>query len=73
MYVVSIKVEKRNAEVPEVQEILTKYGDGIETRLGIHTSEKQGIIIAIYSKENVEQFVEEINEIGNVSANHMKV
>lgn len=72
MYVVSIKVEKRHSEIPEVQEILTKYGDAIETRLGLHTKEKQGIIIALYNKQNVEQFVEEINSIGEVTANFME-
>ena len=73
MYIVSIKVEKRHKEVPEIQSILTKYGESIDTRLGIHTKDKQGLIVVVYSKENVEQFVEELNSIGNITSNYMEV
>ena len=72
MYIVSIKVEKRDKEVPEIQNILTKYGEAIDTRLGIHTKDKHGLIIVVYSEENIEQFVEELNAIGDVEANFME-
>ena len=72
MYIVSINVEKRDKEVPEIQSVLTKYGEAIDTRLGIHTKDKHGLIIVVYSKENVEQFAEELNAIGDVEVNFME-
>ncbi len=65
MYIVSISVNSRNLVVPEIQNVLTKYGEKISTRLGIHdsTRENRGIIIVSYVEEDVEQFVEELNGI----------
>ncbi len=73
MYIVSIKTEKRQKEVPEIQQILTEYGESIETRLGVHTKEKQGLIIVVYSEKNVEEFIEKLNSIGTVTVNFMEV
>ena len=72
MYIVSIKTEKRKEEIPDVQQILTTFGEAIDTRLGIHTKNNQGLIIVVYTKENVEEFVEELNTIGSVTANYME-
>ena len=72
MYIVSIKVEKRNEEIPDVQKVLTNFGEAIDTRLGIHTKDNQGLLIIVYSGENIDEFVEEINSVGSVTANYME-
>lgn len=55
--IIAIKVNGRIANAPHVQEILTKYGCNIKTRVGFHeTNEDQcstdGILILqLYGKE----------------------
>ncbi len=75
MYIVSISIEHREKCVPEVQEVLTRYGENISTRLGIHNPEKEntGVIILSYVGENVKEIAEELNEIPEVTANFMEV
>ena len=65
MYIVSISVNSRNLVVPEIQNVLTKYGEKISTRLGMHdsTKENRGVIIVSYIDEDIDQFVEELNGI----------
>lgn len=72
MYIVSISIDKRYKEVPEVQTVLTEYGEDIEARLGLHNKAKEGLIIIVYNKENIEEFVEKLTEIGKVSVNYME-
>ncbi|MDO5555885.1 MAG: hypothetical protein Q4G09_04405 [Clostridia bacterium] len=75
MYIISIRVSKRRLEVPELQHILTEYGKNIYARLGLHnqeTDEKNGIIIIAYNSENVEEFVEDLNSIKDITANYMQ-
>lgn len=74
MYVVSISVENREREIPEVQEILTKYGDNITTRLGVHNLMRNdgNVIIITYMAEDVEDFVEDLNMVEDVSVNYME-
>ena len=74
MYIVSISVEKRQAEIPEVQDILTKFGENILARLGVHNckKEKHGLIIVVYEAENIEEFIEELNTIKNIQVNFME-
>lgn len=72
MYVVSIMIEKRKKTVPKVQEVLTKYGDGIHSRLGVHTIElEKEYIIILYTGEHIEEFAEELKENENVIVNYM--
>ncbi len=75
MYIVSISIEHREKCVPEVQEVLTRYGENISTRLGIHNPEKEntGVIILSYVGENVEEIAEELNGIPEVTANFMEI
>lgn len=72
MYIVSITVDKRDKEIPDVQSVLTEYGENIEARIGLHNTSKEGLIIVVYNKENVDEFIEELNSIGNVSVNYME-
>jgi metal-responsive CopG/Arc/MetJ family transcriptional regulator len=75
MYVVSISVKERKQEVPEVQDLLTKYGDQISVRLGVHgcSDEHVGLLLVIYKEEAIEEFIEELKSIGGVLVNYMKV
>ena len=74
MYIISIKTDSRLENISEVQEVLTKYGKNINTRLGVHNpaEEDLGLIIITYVAENVDEVVEELNSISDVVANFMK-
>ncbi len=75
MYVVGISVEKRKEAIPEVQNVLTRFGDKITTRLGIHddTNESKGIIITTYKADDIGDFIEKLNSIDAVEASFMKI
>ena len=75
MYIVSVSTDARTENIPEVQEVLTQYGKNITTRLGIHNPDKEntGVIIITYVSEDVEEFVETLNSIHDVTANFMEV
>ena len=75
MYVISISVDKREEEIPDTQEVLTKYGKKIVARLGLHNCEKEydGLILIVYKEEDVEDFVEEMNRINGINVNYMEV
>lgn len=74
MQIISITIEKRKQTVPEIQEILTKYGDEIHSRIGLHTVEdKKEFIIIAYTGKHVEDFVKELKENENVKINYMQV
>jgi len=74
MYVISISIDKREQEVPDIQGILTNYGKGVVARLGLHCCEEenQGLILVVYKGENIEEFVEELNTINNITVNYME-
>ena len=74
MTIISITVEKRFSEVPDVQSILTKYGKGIVSRLGLHNFDenKKGLILVVYSGDDIENFIEELNNIEGTNVNHME-
>lgn len=74
MYIVSIAIEKRKQTVPKIQDILTKFGDEIHSRMGFHNIEvgKEYIII-VYTGKHIDNFVEELKGSENVIVNFMKV
>lgn len=74
MYIISIAIEKRKQTVPQIQEILTRYGDEIHSRMGFHNIEvgKEYIII-VYTGKHIDNFVNELRENENVIVNFMKV
>lgn len=75
MYIISIKIGDRMEIAPEVQEILTKYGKNINTRLGIRGKKDvfEGNIIIIYENENIEEFIKEFNKFDDIKINYMKI
>ncbi len=75
MYIVGISVENRKESIPEVQNILTQYGNKITTRLGIHDEpiENRGIIITTYQAEDVQIFIEKLRAVESVRVNYMEL
>lgn len=75
MQIISISVDNRVKEIPEVQDILTEYGNDITARLGIHNPKKenQGVVIVAYIGEKVDQLIEDLNAIQGVDINDMEV
>ena len=71
--IMAIKINGRTAKAPHVQEILTKYGCNIKTRVGFHeTSEDQcsmdGILILqLFGKdEDVQSMYDELKTLDGV-------
>ena len=62
-------------EVPNIQDVLTKYGGNIVARFGLHNCNKdsEALIIVVYDAESVSDFVEELENIEDISASYMKV
>lgn len=76
MHIVSLVIEKRTEDIPEVQATLTKYGKNIISRLGLHDidEKEEGLIIIVYNdKESIEEFVETLNSINGANVNYMEV
>lgn len=74
--VMSIKVDKRTDSAPKVQEILTKNGDMIIGRFGIHDPGEvdHGLITLNIRGDmrKVNEMMEELNGLRGVSTNHMQ-
>lgn len=71
--VMAILVDKRRETAVRVQEILTKYGCIIRTRLGLHETEACSddglIILQLCAPEaQVQQFKDELNALERVKA-----
>lgn len=74
--IMAIKLLPRNEVAPKVQEILTKHGCIIKTRLGLHEASKEvcsqaGLIILDLLNDNtdeIKELLEELNSIDHVTA-----
>jgi len=75
MRVVTISVGQREKEVPDVQRILTKYGENIYSRIGYHNigKDSKGLIIVVYTGEDEKEFCKELKEIENIKVNCMEI
>ncbi|GAB6167800.1 hypothetical protein JCM1393_02600 [Clostridium carnis] len=79
--IMAIKIDPRNISAPKVQEILTKYGCIIQTRLGLHEASKNtcsnsGLVILNLiheEKEEIAKLNNELNEIKGVTAKLVEV
>jgi hypothetical protein len=72
--IMAVKINGRTANAPLVQEILTKYGCNIKTRIGFHeTSEDQcstdGILVLqLFGKDDeLQAFFTELGKLNGVS------
>lgn len=77
-YIIGIRMDNRINNAVKLQEILTKNGCKIKTRLGLHeTSENScandGIIVLqpYGTKEDVEALVNELNSLEGVTARYL--
>ncbi len=68
--IMGILVDKRTKSAPKVQEVLTKYGDSILSRVGIHDpgEEENGLItLNIRDKnERIEELEKKLEELDGV-------
>jgi hypothetical protein len=75
-----IKLEKRDPEAVDVQNILTEFGCCIKTRLGLHEAgddkcASSGLIILQLSANpcNSEDFIKKLNDLPHVTAKLMEI
>lgn len=80
MNVMGIVINLRTAHAPKVQEILTKYGCIIKTRLGLHETDEnscseQGVLLLqlMGDDEEINKLKEELLAVNGVRVNTMKV
>ncbi|MCY6483403.1 hypothetical protein OW763_03405 [Clostridium aestuarii] len=78
--IMAITIEPRNANAPEVQQILTKHGCIIKTRVGLHdisdnTCSQRGLILLhICEKEDEsEELKEDLSAVDGVKVNTMVI
>lgn len=78
--IMGLAVESRNREAPKLQEVLTKHGCIIKTRLGLHevaadNCSQEGVIVLLLSgkDEEVEELKNDIGKIEGVRYNIMTV
>ncbi|MEZ0536921.1 hypothetical protein ACAG39_06670 [Caldicellulosiruptoraceae bacterium PP1] len=78
-FVMAILVDNRLHDAPKLQEILTKHGCLIKTRLGLHEAgescSNQGLIILHLSgkEDEVEQMKNDILTLDHVKVQYMKL
>ncbi len=77
-YIIGVRMENRVARAVEFQEVLTKNGCKIKTRLGMHEVSEDacandGLIVLqpCGSKEDVEDLVNELNKLKGITARYI--
>jgi hypothetical protein len=77
---IMIKIEKRDPEAVDVQNILTEFGCCIKTRLGLHEVETDqcsasGLIILQLGSNmcNVDEFMKKLNDLPHVTAKFVEL
>jgi len=77
-YIVGVRLDNRVNNAVKLQEVLTKNGCKIKTRLGLHevsdnACANDGIIVLqpYGSKEDVESLVKELNSVEGVTAKYV--
>jgi len=78
--IMGIQLIQRQEIAKEVQDILTKYGCIIKTRLGVHQASEDscseaGLIILEFldgANNQVHKMEEELNKIGNITVKKME-
>jgi putative iron-only hydrogenase system regulator len=65
--IIGIIVDKRTQAAPKVQEVLTKYGDSILSRVGIHDpGEEQNGLITLNVRDTCERIEKLEHELGSL-------
>lgn len=74
--IMGIRLDHRARSAPRVQEILTKHGSTIISRLGIPDPSKEDGLITLYMKaaaDEVQELSRELSSIEGVTINTMKL
>lgn len=78
--IMALTISPRNTNAPKVQEILTKHGCIIKTRLGLHEvstgdCSQEGLVILHISgtDEETEALSKELSTLADVKVNYMKI
>lgn len=74
MKIVGISIDKRTDSAPKVQEILTKYGDKIIGRFGVHDPEDEHGVITlnvVADNDYINNLEEEIKKLDGVKMKYM--
>lgn len=79
--IMAIKIEPRIKNAPEVQEVLTKYGCIIQTRIGLHEASQSScsnsglILLNLIENKNEEitKLQEELNNIEGTVAKLLEI
>ncbi|AGB41210.1 hypothetical protein Halha_1264 [Halobacteroides halobius DSM 5150] len=74
--IVALQLDERGDFAPDMQKILTKYGDNIKTRIGLHNySDDQGLILLQFSGQSnsLAEFKAEVNNINSLSYKAMNL
>ncbi len=69
--VIGILLRNRRKQAPEVQEVLTKYGDLILARSGVHDPERERGLITLTvegSEEEITALQRELEDVSGTSA-----
>ena len=75
LYVVAVELDNRKEQALSVQEVLTKYGDCILTRQGVHDPGSDWGIITLNVNATdayLEEFSEELSRIPGVNVRTIK-
>jgi len=78
--IMGLVVESRNKKAPKLQEVLTKHGCIIKTRLGLHEAtedncSQEGVIVLLLSgkSEEIEELEKDIGKLEGIRYNIMTV
>jgi putative iron-only hydrogenase system regulator len=75
MTVIGIVVDGRAERAPEVQEVITRYGEDIVCRMGVPSPSKENGLITLVFKGEVsaaERFYDELEGLSGVDAQMMR-
>jgi len=77
-HILGLRVEDRYDEAQKVQEVMTRFGCSIKTRLGLHKTANDGcaqsgiiLLQLIPNEENVPRLIDELSKIDGVEVKEM--
>lgn len=75
--IIGISIDKRTKSAPEVQEVLTKFGDKIISRFGVHDvgEHERGLITLNFvgSDQELNDLKSQLNSLDGVNANSINM
>ena len=72
-HLVGIHIHNRLQQAVHVQELLTKYGGGIKTRLGLHDAGAGNglLVLEMIEEEEIQALTDAVNALPGVEAQRM--